>query len=81
MELIHSIDLNDYTANVTDEDLENPVSFAIWMDGDTGEIRINDPTDAEGETYFYYFIDKKGLPQKGGWLSLRTNGVKLSFGL
>jgi hypothetical protein len=49
------------------------------MDGDTGEIRIYDPTDETGTSYFFYNIDKRDLPRKGSWVTLRTNGVKISF--
>ena len=81
MRLIESIDLNEYAENVTETDIEYPVKFVIWMDGDTGEIRVYDPTDDTGTSYFYYNIDKKDLPRKGSWVTLRTNGVKLSFSM
>jgi hypothetical protein len=66
---------------VTDEDLDYPVEFVIWIDGDTGEIRVYDPTDETGTSYFYYNINKRDLPRKGSWVTLRTNGGKLSFGM
>ncbi|MDR3312194.1 MAG: hypothetical protein LBS64_03580 [Spirochaetaceae bacterium] len=81
MELVESVDLNYLAAGVTVDDLADPVPFVIWMDGSTGEIRVYDPTDSAGQNYLSYFIQKTDLPQKGDWISLRTNGVKLSFGL
>jgi hypothetical protein len=80
MRLLESVDLNEYAENVTDEDLDYPVNFVIRMDGNTGEIRVYDPTDETGTAYFYYNIDKRDLPRKGSWVTLRTNGVKISFG-
>ena len=81
MDLVESVDLNQYAYLLTDENLSQPVPFRIWVDGNTGEVRIYDPTDPDDGFYFYYFIDRKDLPLRGNWVSLRTNGVKLSFGL
>jgi hypothetical protein len=80
MRLIDSIDLNEYFENVI-YDMDEYVQVTIWMDGDTGEIRVYDPADETGATYYYYGIDEKDLPRKGSWVTLRTNGVKLSFGM
>jgi hypothetical protein len=80
MELEETIDLNGLIPALPDDVLETAVSFVIRMNGDSGEIRIYDPTDETGESYLYYYIDETKLPQKGEWVSLRTNGVKLSFG-
>jgi len=81
MDLVESVDLNQYAYLLTPENLSQPVPFRIWVDGNTGEVRIYDPTDPDDGFYFYYFIDSKDLPLKGNWISLRTNGIKLSFGL
>ncbi|MDR2135235.1 MAG: hypothetical protein LBO76_01325 [Treponema sp.] len=78
MELIDSIDLNEYVADVYVEDLEYPVPFKILVDGVTGEVRVYDPRDPDLNDYFYYSIPA-GLPLKGEWVALRTNGVNLSF--
>jgi hypothetical protein len=78
MELLDSIDLNEYVADVYEEDLEYPVPFKIFVDGASGEVRVYDPRDPNLEDYFYYAISK-GLPLKGEWVALRTNSVNLSF--
>jgi hypothetical protein len=80
MELVDSIDLNEYVADVYEEDLEYPVPFKIFVDGNTGEVRVYDPRDPNLEDYFYYTI-KTSAPLKGEWVALRTNGVNLSFAL
>jgi hypothetical protein len=79
MELVQSIDLNQYSSLLTEDNLAFPVPFRIWVNGDTGEVRIYDPTDPYLSTYYYFTIDKKDLPLKGEWVSLRTNGINLSF--
>jgi len=81
MDLIASVDLNEYTYLLTEENFAGPIPFKIWADGNTGEVRVYDPTDAKMESYYYFFMNKKDLPIKGNWISLRTNGIKLSFGL
>jgi hypothetical protein len=79
MELIQSVDLNQYTSLLTADNLSEPVPFKIRADGVTGEVRVYDPTDSSGASYFYFYIDKKDLPLKGDWIALRTNGMVLSF--
>jgi hypothetical protein len=79
MELVDSVDLNEYVADVYEEDLEYPVPFKIAVDGSNGEVRVYDPTDPDLEDYFYFYINPRELPLKGNWISLRTNGVNLSF--
>jgi len=81
MELIHSIPLANYERFLTEENLASPITFRIIANGDTGEVRVYDPTDPNNRKYFYFFIDKKDLPLKGSYVALRTNGVKLSFAL
>jgi hypothetical protein len=81
MDLIESVDLNEYAAFLTPEDLAHPIPFKIWADGNTGEVRVYDPTDAEGNAYFYFFVDRSLVPLRGEWASLRVNGARLSFGL
>ncbi|MDR2953021.1 MAG: hypothetical protein LBU82_07240 [Treponema sp.] len=78
MDLIESVDLNRYANLLTYDNLSTPIPFTIWADGNTGEVRVYDPTDANG-SYYYYYVDKKYLPLRGNWVSLRTNGMKLSF--
>ena len=81
MELINSIPLTGYERFLTKENLASPISFRIIANGDTGEVRIYDPTDPDNRKYLYFFIDKRDLPLKGGFVALRTNGIKLSFAL
>jgi hypothetical protein len=81
MDLVESVSLNEYLPFLTDENLAQPVPFRIWADGDTGEIRVYDPTDPDLNTYYYFNIDSRELPLKGDWVALRTNGLKLSFAL
>ena len=78
MELVESFDLNEYAYLLTYENVAQPVPVKIWVNGDTGEVRVYDPTDPDLEYYFYFFLPEKGL--KGDWVSVRTNGIKLSFG-
>ena len=81
MELVHSLPLNSYERFLTKENLASPITFRIIANGDTGEVRVYDPTDPNNRKYFYYYIDKKDLPLKGSYVALRTNGIKLSFAL
>jgi len=79
MELVESVDLNRYSYLFTPENLAQLIPIKIWMNGDTGEVRVYDPTDP---TYYYYFyINQKDVPIKGSWIALRTNGLTMSFGL
>jgi len=78
MDLIESIDLNEYVG-VVDQYLSRQVPVKIWADGDTGEVRVYDPTVPTLDYYFYFYLPTKGL--KGNWVSLRTNDVKASFGM
>jgi len=78
MDLIESVDLNAFV-DLVDENLAYQIPVKIWANGDTGELRIYDPTDPDLEYYYYFYLPTKNL--KGDWISLRTNGLKLSFGL
>ncbi|MDR0561457.1 MAG: hypothetical protein LBG73_02065 [Spirochaetaceae bacterium] len=79
MELMYSVDLNQYADLLTPDNLSEPVPFKIWVNGDTGEVRVYDPTDPYFSTYYYFTVDKKDLPLKGDWVTIRTNGIKMSF--
>jgi len=81
MELVQNVDLNEYAEFLTCENLSEPISFRVWANGETGEVRIYDPTDPEFERYYYFFVDRRDLPLRGDWISLRVNGGKFSFGM
>jgi len=78
MDLIESVDLNEFVGMV-DQYITRQIPIKIWANGDTGEVRVYDPTDPALDYYFYFYLPTKGL--KGNWISLRTNGLKASFGL
>jgi hypothetical protein len=80
MELVQSVDLNQYTPLLTADNLSSPVPFRIWIDGSSGEVRVYDPADSSGTAYYYFYIDRRDLPIKGDWIALRTNGMTVSFG-
>jgi hypothetical protein len=81
MELVESIDLNEYADLLTTENLAGPVPFKILANGNTGEVRVYDPTDPSLGDYYYFYVDKKDVPLQGNWAALRTNGIKLSFAM
>jgi hypothetical protein len=81
MTLLHSIDLNEYLPYLDDETLSGSIPFRILANGDTGEVRVYDPTVDLSSVYFVFHIDKSELPLKGDWVALRTNGAKASFAL
>jgi hypothetical protein len=81
MDLVESVDLNEYTPLLTAENLSSPVPFKIIADGNTGEVRVYDPSDPDLLYYRYFYINANALPLKGDWLALRTNGIRLSFAL
>jgi len=78
MDLIETVNLNS-AVGLVDENLTTRIPIKIWADGDTGEVRIYDPTDPDFSLYYYFNLPTKNL--KGNWISLRTNGLKVSFGL
>jgi hypothetical protein len=81
MELLYSMDLNDYLVYLDDETLGETVPFRIWANGNTGEVRVYDPTEDLESVYFVFHLDKEDLPLKGDWIALRSNGAKVSFAL
>jgi len=81
MELMVSTPLTEYERFLTKENLASPITFTIIANGDTGEVRVYDPTDPNNKKYFVFFMDKRDLPMKGNFAALRTNGMKLSFAL
>ncbi len=79
MDLVQSVDLNAYRYLLTPANLSSPLPIKLWMNGNTGEVRVYDPTDPT--YYYFFFVDKKDVPMKGSWVAVRTNGAKFSFGL
>ena len=80
MELLESISLNNYLPWLM-ENLDRAIPFRIIANGDTGEVRVYDPTYPRMNTYAYFFIDESYLPLRGDWIALRTNGLRASFGM
>ena len=79
MDLVESFNLNEYAHLLTYENVAAPVPARIWVDGNTGEVRIFDPTDPTMRGYFYFHLPTRNL--NGNWVSIRTNGLRLSFGM
>jgi hypothetical protein len=79
MDLVESYSLKEYESLLTQENLSSEVPFRITVDGNTGEVRVYDPSDPNLETYRYFYISS--VPLKGDWVALRTNGIQLSFAL
>ena len=80
MELIENFDLNWALDLLTWDDLNYIISVRIWVNGDSGEIRVYDPTDPSLSYYWYFYVPQRDLPLRGNWVALRTNGLRLSFG-
>jgi hypothetical protein len=80
MTLERSVDLNDYLS-LLEENLSRNIPVKLWVNGDTGEIRVYDPTDEELSSYYYFYMDPRDVPLLGEWTVLRTNGISLSFGM
>ena len=78
MDLLESYDLNHFAHLLTPGNFADPIPIRIWADGNTGEVRFYDPTDPNLERYFYFFLPERNL--RGNWVSLRTNGLSISFG-
>jgi hypothetical protein len=81
MTLLYSRDLNEYLAYLDDDTLNESIPFRIAVNGATGEVRVYDPTEDLVSVYYVFNIDKNDLPVKGEWIALRSNGLKVSFGL
>jgi hypothetical protein len=79
MDLVQSISLSNYERFLTTENLSAPVSFRIEVYGDTGDIRVYDPTDPE--QYYLIKVEPRDVPLKGDWVAIRTNGLTASFAM
>jgi hypothetical protein len=80
MTLEESVDLNDYLS-LLEEDLFQEIPVKLWVNGETGEIRVYDPSEEDLSSYYYLFMDPRDIPLEGAWAALRTNGISLSFGM
>jgi hypothetical protein len=74
MDLVQSFDLNYYAELLTQENLAYPVHFKIFVNSNTGEIQVYDPTVED-----VYYVLNLDLPSRGDWIALRTNGLTASF--
>jgi hypothetical protein len=81
MTLLYSRDLNEYLTFLDEDALSEDVPFRISANGNTGEVRVYDPTEDLESVYYVFNIDRSELPVKGNWIALRSNGMKVSFGL
>jgi hypothetical protein len=79
MDLVQSVSLREYEQFLTAENLRDPISFKIEAYGNTGEIRVYDPTDES--QYYQIMLNSRDVPLKGEWVAIRTNGLQASFGM
>ena len=49
MELVESVSLNEYASLLTDDNLASSVPFRVIVDGNSGEVRVYDPTSSMRE--------------------------------
>ena len=77
-DLNYVVDLFARAGMTAREVLANPVPVKIVINGDSGEVRVYDPTV---ERYYYVFTLPLEGPMEGDYVALRTNGVSLSFGM
>jgi hypothetical protein len=83
MEQLDSVDLNQYLPYF---DISATVPVKIWVNGNTGEVRIYDPTDPTLNEYYFVvnladYLPRSAFPLRGDWVALRTNGISVSFGM
>ena len=80
MDLVESLSLDEYLPWMI-ANLDRTIPFRILADGDSGEVRIYDPSSPGFENYFYFNVDPRDLPLRGNHVAVRTNGIKVSFGM
>jgi hypothetical protein len=81
MDLVESVSLREFEQYLTPENLSGAIPIKIEINGNTGEVRVYDPTDPALSYYYYYYVNPRDVPLRGNWVALRTNGLKASFGL
>jgi hypothetical protein len=85
MELVDAVDLNylvQSNPNFLSDYTDYFIPITLRVNGDTGEVSIYNDTAENymNDTYYLtYQIPSKYLPLKGGWTTIRTNGLKASF--
>lgn len=75
MELLEGYDVALNPKVLTKENMELKVPVKIQVDGDTGLVKIWDPS--RPGTYVRFYLDDS--PGKGNYMSLRTNSLAASF--
>lgn len=78
MELVASVDLNDYASLLEEFSPDTVVPVRIIANGDTGNVRIMDPLDRE--SYYSFSLGSRSR-LRGDWVAVRTNGIAASFGM
>lgn len=77
MELVRSVDLNQWAYLLTSDNLDLKIPAKIYVDGDTGYVKVYSPVDPN---YYFYFTLGNDDPMEGKWIALRSNSLALSFG-
>lgn len=77
MELLKSVDLNRYAYLLTPDNLDLKVPAKIYVDGDSGLVKVYSPIDPN---YYFYFYLGNDEPLDGDWIALRSNSMAISFG-
>lgn len=75
MELLEGYDVALNPSVLTQENMSLNVPVKIQVDGDTGLVKVWDPS--RPGTYVRFYLDK--APGKGSYISLRTNSLAASF--
>ena len=80
MDLVESLSLDEHLPWLL-ENLDRTIPFRILADGNSGEVRIYDPSSPGLEHYFFFNIDPRDLPLRGNHVAVRTNGMRVSLGM
>lgn len=75
MELLDGYDVGLNPQVLTQENMSLKVPVKIQVDGDTGLVKVWDPS--RPGTYVRFYLDRG--PGKGNYISLRTNSLAASF--
>jgi len=85
MSLLYQQSFNEYLPFLIQSGFASrDIPVNLMVNGNTGEVRLYDPTDPAGAVYFYFNlrdVDRQAsLPLRGDYVALRTNGMRVSFG-